>query len=100
VRLGGVLLPKASSAAARKQWGYAIATANKILEGDPSNTAAKNIVGDGRQAAQELFQRCYVGRQSTPEESLPLCKEVVEMLPEGDELKEKAKRLLEGAKPP
>jgi hypothetical protein len=98
VRLGGVLLPKASSAAARKQWGGAMALARKILEGDPGNVAAKNIVSDGMSAAEELYKRCYVQRQSQPEDAIPLCREVVEMLPEGNDLRGKAERLIAGSK--
>jgi hypothetical protein len=96
VRLAALLYPKASSAAVRKQWGYAIATAKKILEGDPNHDGAKAIVADGRAAANELFQRCYVGRAQSPEDALPLCKEVVQMLPEGDEIRRKAERILSG----
>ena len=96
IRLAAVLTPRASSAAARKQWGAAMAFARKILEGDPGNVTAKNIVSDARSAAQELFHRCYVSRQATPEDAIPLCKEVVEMLPEGDPLREKAERLIKG----
>lgn len=99
VRLAALLLPKASSAAARKQWGYAMSTAKKILEADPGNPNAQSIVSDGRQAASELFQRCYVGRVTTPDDSIPLCKEVVQMLPEGDELRGKAQRILDNAAP-
>ncbi len=96
VRLAAVLTPKASSAAARKQWGPAMAIARKILEGAPNDVTAKNIVSDGKNAAEELYRRCYVSRQSTPEDAIPLCKEVVEMLPEGDALREKAERLIAG----
>lgn len=94
VRLAATLYPKASSAAVRKQWGYAISTARKVLEGDPNHEGAKTIISDGRAAANELYGRCYVARQSNPEEALPLCKEVVQMLPEGDEIRRKAERLL------
>jgi tetratricopeptide (TPR) repeat protein len=97
VRLATALYPKASSAAVRKQWGYAMATARKVLEGDPNHEGAKAIVSDGRSAANELFHRCYVGRASSPEEALPLCKEVVQMLPEGDEIRRKAEHILSGS---
>jgi hypothetical protein len=96
VRLAALLYPKASSAAVRKQWGYAIATAKKILEGDPNHDGAKAIVSDGRAAANELYQRCYVGRAQSPEDALPLCKEVIQMLPEGDDIRRKAERILNG----
>jgi hypothetical protein len=96
VRLAALLYPKASSAAARKQWGYAMTTARKILEGDPNNDGAKGIVADGRAAANELYQRCYVSRAASPEDALPLCKEVIQMLPEGDEIRRKAERILAG----
>lgn len=99
IRLGAVLTPKASSASARKQWGAAMAVSRKILEGDPGNPAAKGIISDGRAAAEELYKRCYVQRQTDPTEAIPLCREVTEMLPEGDELRGKAERILKGAQP-
>jgi len=100
VRLAAVLYPKASSAASRKQWGYALSAARRVLEGDPQHEGAHGVVSEAREAAQELYQRCYVGRAQSPEDALPLCKEVVAMLPEGDELRVKAQRILTGGAAP
>jgi hypothetical protein len=96
VRLAALLYPKASSAAVRKQWGPAMQMARRILEGEPNHEGAKGIVADGRTAANELYQRCYVGRTTSPEDALPLCKEVIQMLPEGDDIRRKAERILSG----
>jgi len=99
VRLAAVLTPKASSASARKQWGAAMAISRKILEGDAGNATAKNIISEGRAAAEELYKRCYVQRQTDPTEAIPLCREVTEMLPEGDELRRKAEGIIQGSRP-
>ncbi|MBK7857434.1 MAG: hypothetical protein IPJ65_02180 [Archangiaceae bacterium] len=94
VRLAAVLTPRATGAAARKTWREAMETARKILEGDADNALARNVLREGREAADALFGRCYVGGSRRRRRGRS-AKKVVEMLPPEDGLHRKAKKLLE-----
>jgi tetratricopeptide (TPR) repeat protein len=94
-RLGAVNYPKASAARAKGEWPLAMSYALKVIEVDPGHTGAAAIVSEGKEKARELFLRCYQLKETNPEEAVPLCNDVVRMLPAGDSQRQKAEKVLE-----
>ncbi len=95
VRMASAFYEKASAMRTKGSWGGAMAAARKALEADPSSVAAQGILGEGMAQARTLFERCYIQKDESPEDAMPLCQEVVKMLPEGNELRGKAERVLQ-----
>ena len=97
-RIASIFYKKASSARTVGDWGQAMQNALKVLDAEPAHAGAQAMVSDGRERAKDLYLRCYQQRQTEPEQALPLCNEVVSMLPAGDSLREKAERVLQALK--
>jgi tetratricopeptide (TPR) repeat protein len=94
-RMASAYYQKASNLKTKGEWGGAMAAARKALLADPDNMPAKSIMVEGMEQARNLFQRCYISKDASPEDAIPLCTQVVQMLPEGDELRGKAERVLQ-----
>ncbi len=94
-RMSSLFYQKAASLKTRGEWGGAMAAARKALEAEPDSVPARSIVAEGMDQARTLFQRCYIQKDASPEDAIPLCQEVVKMLPEGNELRGKAERVLQ-----
>ncbi|MFT3842958.1 MAG: hypothetical protein QM723_38575 [Myxococcaceae bacterium] len=94
-RMASAYYQKASNLKTKGEWGGAMGAARKALVADPDNMPAKSIMVEGMEVARNLFQRCYISKDASPEDAIPLCTQVVQMLPEGDDLRGKAERVLQ-----
>lgn len=94
-RIGAVFYRKASAAKTVAQWPQAMQNALKVVDADPAHAGAQAIVTEGRERARELYLRCYQLRQTEPDQAVPLCNEVIAMLPAGDSQREKAERVIQ-----
>ncbi len=95
VRASAVFYKKASDAKTVGDWPAAMTNAFKAADADSSHNGAQAIIAQGKERARDLFLRCYQLRQTEPDQAVPLCNEVVGMLPSGDSQREKAERVLQ-----
>jgi hypothetical protein len=94
-RIGAVFYRKASAAKVVGDWAQVMQNALKVLDAEPAHAGAQSMANEGRERARELYLRCYQQRQTEPEQAVPLCNEVISMLPPGDSQREKAEKVIQ-----
>ena len=94
-RISAVFYKKASSAKIVADWPQVMLNAFKVIDAEPAHPGAQAMVAEGKERARELYLRCYQQRQTEPEQAVPLCNEVISMLPAGDSQREKAEKVIQ-----
>ncbi|MBS1153487.1 MAG: hypothetical protein H6Q89_5185, partial [Myxococcaceae bacterium] len=94
-RISATFYRKASAAKTVGDWPQAMQNALKVVDAEPGHAGGQAMVAEGRERARELYLRCYQQRQTEPEQAVPLCNEVIAMLPAGDSQREKAEKVIQ-----
>ncbi|MBL9037944.1 MAG: FHA domain-containing protein [Archangium sp.] len=89
-RLAALFYREASKAKTTGNWAKAIEASRKVLQADPNNTGAMNVLSEARAQARDIYLRGYQLKETSPDEAARLFKEVVAMTPKDDEYHQKA----------
>jgi tetratricopeptide (TPR) repeat protein len=90
VRIGATYLRRASSCKAKGDWACAAENAKIVLDGDPGNIEAADILRQAKGSAKDLYMKGYSLKATDPEEATRIFKQVVEMTSPDDEYHVKA----------
>lgn len=90
VRITANFLRKASSCKAKGEWSCAAENAKIVLEGDPNNVEASDILREAKGKAKDLYMKGYSLKGQDPDEAMRIFKQVVDMTSTDDEYHQKA----------
>lgn len=98
-RQAHILYKNASSARATGAWPRSMEFARRTLQADPSHRGASSILDELMLKSRDIYLRAYALKDTSPEEALPLFRDVMAMTPPEDELHQKARIWAEKLKP-
>lgn len=90
VRITANYLRKASSCKAKGEWSCAAENAKIVLEGEPGNVEAHEILREAKGKAKDLYMKGYSLKGQDPDEAARIFKQVVDMTAPDDEYHQKA----------
>ncbi|MBK7858368.1 MAG: FHA domain-containing protein [Archangiaceae bacterium] len=94
VRITATYLRKASSCKGKSDWACAAENAKIVLDADPGNIEAADILRQAKGNAKELYMKGYSMKAQDPDEAMRIFKQVVDMTSNDDEYHQKALKQL------
>lgn len=90
VRITATYLRKASSCKAKGEWSCAAENAKIVLDAEPGNVEAADILRQAKGSAKELYMKGYSMKGTDPDEAMRIFKQVLDMTGPDDEYHIKA----------
>ncbi|WNG37830.1 hypothetical protein F0U61_32225 [Archangium violaceum] len=101
-RVAEVFFRSAQKAKNKRQWARAVEHSRRALEAVPGHTGAMGILNELRQKARNLYESLFVGyrsKDSSPEDVIPIYREIMALTVPEDELHQKARSWVEKLAP-
>lgn len=97
-RVAEVFYRSAQKAKNARQWARAVEHSRRALEAVPGHTGARGLLDELRRKALHLYESHFIGyrqKDSSPEDALPIYREIMALTVPEDELHQKARSWVE-----